>query len=76
MLKELNEIRKNAPECFYNILKSKLSLKCKNNSDSYSNNFQLYDLLKLSYELNEIFKKWLPKKQNEYFYSLLFFNVF
>jgi hypothetical protein len=55
MLKELYDIKINAPESFYNIIGSKLSLKAK--SSEVINNLQLYDLLKFSSELNNIFKK-------------------
>jgi hypothetical protein len=49
MLKELHEIKKNAPEVFYGLIKSKISL-------DKEENFSLHDLLKISTELTELFK--------------------
>jgi len=49
MLKELHEMKKNAPEIFYGIIKSKLS-------SNEAGNFSLHDMLKISTEINELFK--------------------
>ncbi len=50
----------NAPESFYNLIKAKFTLNLnQDNDNSYNiynkNDFQLYDLLKFSTELTELF---------------------
>jgi hypothetical protein len=49
MLKELYEMKNKAPESFYGLMKSKLI-------SNKEGSFSLHDLLKVSTELNELFK--------------------
>ncbi|CAF0785528.1 unnamed protein product [Brachionus calyciflorus] len=60
LLKELYEIKRSSPDFFYSTLKSKFTnnsstIKHKSNGTYSVDDFNLSDLLKLSYELSELF---------------------